>query len=639
MILFIAPDRHRIPKSVIMESAEGGLVESTSQIIDHASDTQNGTSLPVDLQTNGATNNSQNSTNSLPPSTKANTNNTNTKQDAITEANVNAEVDRILNLIDVNSFMRDVNPPTSKDDIKKPLEIATDPQPPPLPSLDIDDDGKIIVPPVTSILAELVTNATPAAVLNEDLRGQLYECMLDYIGVTAAGATIAPSSEPIFKAITAFTGLSFPSQPSSVELTRSQRTTAPGFTVLTKGQVFPKPHAALLNATFGHSLDFDDTHAESSLHAGVTAISTVLAEAESNTDCTSDDALLAIILAYEITIRIGIALSTESYTRGFHMTSTAGIFGAVAAICKLRRSSKQVLENAWGLAGSKAAGSMQYLSNGSHNKRLHPGFAVHDAFLCVALAEAGVLGADKIIEGELGLLQAYTDREREDVDWKRVVKGLGREWEFSRSALKPFAGCRMTHGFIELADSLGKKMRAGVWNDSGVMDVKRIRCSMPKNNMILIGQRTPNKVHPENMVDAQFSCYFQVANAFLYGMSHDLAAYDRLKDQQIWDMCEKVDCVVDSNMKEFACRIDAFFEDGNGEVADIVRREVLAPLGEKSHPFERKGVEKKFCGLMEPIYGEKRSREVMSYVEALTSAREDVNIRALLDMIAWSVKK
>lgn len=601
-----------------MENGEVSLVESTSQVLDDQSIVRNGTSHEQKSSTEKDMANDQGPVQSPPATTEA-----------ITEANVSAEVDRILNFIDVNSFMRDDSKPTSKTQFEPPLKAAEDPQPPPIPSL----EDKNIVPPVTSILADFATSATPS-LLTPSLREQLYECILDYLGVTAAGATIAPSSQPILNAITSFTGIPIPS-PS----TRNDPQPANGNTVLTFGQSFPKPHAALLNAAFGHSLDFDDTHAESSLHAGVTAIPTTLAEAESNSSVTSDEALLAIILSYEVTIRLGIALSSASYTRGFHMTSTAGIFGAVAAICNLRKCSAKVLENAWGLAGSKAAGSMQYLSNGSHNKRLHPGFAAHDAFMCVALAEAGVSGADKIIEGELGLFQAYTDRDREDVEWRRITKDLGTKWEFSKSALKPFAGCRMTHGFIELADSLGKKFRSGVWSDREVKGIKKIRCSMPKNNMILIGQRTPNKVHPENMVDAQFSCYFQVANAFLYGMSHDMAAYDRLKDEKIWEMCEKVDCVVDASMKDMGCRVDAFFEDENGEVADIVRREILEPLGERSHPFVREGVESKFLGLMSPIYGEERSREVMKYVEILTSDGKDANIKGLLDLVAWPIRE
>lgn len=47
--------------------------------------------------------------------------------------------------------------------------------------------------------------------------------------------------------------------------------------------------------------------------------------------------------------------------------SIAGMFGCVAAISSLQRPSADIVENVFGLAGSKAAGSMQFLENGSWN--------------------------------------------------------------------------------------------------------------------------------------------------------------------------------------------------------------------------------------------------------------------------------
>ncbi|KAK5090363.1 hypothetical protein LTR05_000535 [Lithohypha guttulata] len=564
-------------------------------------------------------------------------NTTNGANGAFTESNVTSEVDRILNMVNVNAFIKgDTSQAPSANPnapaVRGPgrmLETSQAPNP-----SAVAQPG---IPAVTSTLAEFIASARPS-LLNSTLREQLSECILDYLAVTAAGATLAPSSEPILKGTLAF----------------NHNHTLPkgtGCTVITQGQTYPPHIAALFNATYGHSLDFDDTHAESSLHAGVTAISTALAEAEcqlrrsqNQSAITSDDLLLSILLGYEITIRIGIALSTASYSRGFHNTSVAGIFGCAAVLSVLRRLPSSTIVNAFGLAGSKAAGSMQYLANGSHNKRLHAGFAAHDAFLCVSLAEAGVIGADAIIEGDLGLLQGYTDRDRADVDWDRLISNLGTKWEFQDSALKPYAGCRMTHGFVELADSLGKHIREGKFADKGVISngtldgIKKIRCIMPKANMILVGQKIPNKVHPENTVDAQFSAYYQVANAVVYGGTHDMAAYapERLKDEQIRGLCDKVECVVDESMRGMSCRMDVFLQDEDGNTVEYVRRDVPEPLGERSHPFERQGVEKKFLGLMGQVYGQDsdRGRRVMERVEDLASKDGKADVKALMDLLA-----
>jgi 2-methylcitrate dehydratase PrpD len=71
---------------------------------------------------------------------------------------------------------------------------------------------------------------------------------------------------------------------------------------------------------------------------------------------------------------------SDKYACGFHNTATAGILGAVAAIARLRNLPVLTVKMAFGIAGSKAAGSMPYLNIGCWSKRLHPGFAVYDAF-------------------------------------------------------------------------------------------------------------------------------------------------------------------------------------------------------------------------------------------------------------------
>lgn len=556
-----------------------------------------------------------------------------------TESSVTSEVDRILNLVDVNGFIKGPgsNPASNNvnsiptDSLKDSTTAHEDVIPAVQGSATTQEP---VVPAVTQRLAEFIAAAKPSLV-TEDLREQLSECLLDFLGVTAAGAALAPSSEPILQGVLAL----------------DQRKTPPNerhCTVITRGQSYAAHIAALLNGSYGHSLDFDDTHAESSLHAGVTAISTALAEAEQQLNngksVSNDSFLLAILLGYEVTIRIGVALSTASYSRGFHNTSVAGIFGCATVLSVLRHLSSDVIVNAFGLAGSKAAGSMQYLANGSHNKRLHAGFAAHDSFLCVALAEAGVIGASGIVEGKLGLLQGYTDRERADVDWARLIGDLGTKWEFRNSALKPYAGCRMTHGFIELADSLGRQVREGKFAERGVINngtlegIKKIRCIMPKANMILVGQNIPNKIRPENTVDAQFSAYFQVANAIVYGGSHDMAAYasERLQDEHIRALCDETECVIDDSMKGMSCRMDVFLQDEDGNTVECVRNEIAEPLGERSHPFERRRVEAKFLGLMAQVYGENSDSgpSVVNAIASLNKGENEVDIRQLMDVFA-----
>lgn len=458
--------------------------------------------------------------------------------------------------------------------------------------------------PVTAIFADFVANARTES-LSSALRDRLKEYIVDYIGVSLAASQSSDSTEPICNAVKALGG------------------NVGSCTVLGKGKSFTPQYAGLLNAALGHSLDFDDTYAKGTLHAGVTAIAAGLTQAEVlGHTADMDRFLLAVAVGYEVTCRLGKELGNEAYARGFHNTSTAGIFGAVATICVLKGHGVQVVQDAYGLAGSKAAGSMQYLANGSWNKRLHPGFAVHDAFMSVALAEAGVLGAAQILEGTFGFLHAYSPKEDKDLAY--LTADLGQRWEFLETSLKPFPACRMTHGFIENATKLGRERGAGY---ATARDVKQITCSLSKANVSVVGAPIPNKIHPGNMVDAQFSAYFTTANSFLYGSDNGVRCYeaDRLADPEIRALSDKIVCVGDDGIKHFGSRLKVEYANGQTEEVDIP-----FPLGEPQYPFTREQVEAKYFSLVKPVLGEKRAVEIRDAVNEI----EKHTVVELLGMLA-----
>lgn len=314
--------------------------------------------------------------------------------------------------------------------------------------------------------------------------------------------------------------------------------------------------------------------------------------------------MLAVSVGYEVTCRLGRELGMVAYERGFHNTSTAGIFGAVAAISVLKGLGTGDVECAFGLAGSKAGGSMQYLDNGAWNKRLHPGFAVCDAFMCVSLAEHGVLGATRAIEGEMGFLQAYSPGEK---DLGRLVGGLGEEWCWLETSLKPYPACRMTHCFIEI----GGKICDAEKGVAGEL-VRSVEMRMPKASFLLVGDPTPNKVHPDNAVDAQFSVYFQMANALIHGSTTGVQAYQKLEDPEIRALCDEMVVVMDPDMTGLAAKVKV--EWMNGRVDEYQQQ---YPLGEVQHPFTRDRVDEKFHSLVDPVCGEEKAQRIIDVVDDL----------------------
>src|SRR5690242_18705264 len=157
--------------------------------------------------------------------------------------------------------------------------------------------------------------------------------------------------------------------------------------------------AALLNGALGHSLDFDDTHADSSLHPSAPVVPAAFAVGEL-VGASGREVLTAIVAGYEVCCRLGQALDpTSHYGRGFHPTCTAGTFGAAAAAAKLFGLSKEQIVSAFGVSGSQAAGSLQFLINGAWNKRFQVGAAAMNGVIAATLARNDFAGAIQSVEG------------------------------------------------------------------------------------------------------------------------------------------------------------------------------------------------------------------------------------------------
>jgi 2-methylcitrate dehydratase PrpD len=431
----------------------------------------------------------------------------------------------------------------------------------------------------TRTLAEFVSAVTLEGV-PEDARDRLKQCLLDWVGV-AAFAGHAESSGPFRQAV-----LALAPRPG------------PG-TVVGEARGYPFQYAALLNGAFAHTLDFDDTNLFGALHPGAPVIAAALALAERE-DATGARFVEALAAGYEVACRVGAALGPTAYDRGFHITAVAGIFGAVAAGAKVLGLEPPRTVDAFGIALSQAAGSMQYLENGAWTKRLHPGFAAHDALVSLALAGAGVRGAARPLDGRYGLLTGYSGAPAPE----HLVDRLGERWTLTETAIKPYPSCRLAHGAIDAALALRDRVAAG--GREGV--TIEIRLS-PKGYQI-VGEPLPQKVHPRNVVDGQFSVYFQTAAAWLDGRV-DWASYDRLGDERVHALMDRIQVKADETLPLAGAEVAATV-DGQ-EWTERVEQ----PFGEPERPVPWDRLQAKFSGLASGVLGPGRARRMMATVRAI----------------------
>jgi 2-methylcitrate dehydratase PrpD len=194
-------------------------------------------------------------------------------------------------------------------------------------------------------------------------------------------------------------------------------------------------NAAALNAMSANVFDFDDTHMPTIIHptAPVAAPLFALAEAQENTAVISGEALLlAFVLGAEVECRIGNAVSPGHYQRGWHITSTCGVFGAAAAVAKARGLNEQQIVWALGNASAQAAGLVETL--GTMSKSISVGNAARNGLLSALLAADGFSGPDAPLEGARGFLRVSADAPA----LSAITDGLGREWALASNTYKPY---------------------------------------------------------------------------------------------------------------------------------------------------------------------------------------------------------
>ncbi|MDJ0388466.1 MmgE/PrpD family protein [Roseomonas sp. E05] len=349
--------------------------------------------------------------------------------------------------------------------------------------------------------------------------------------------------------------------------------------------------AALINATLGHSLDFDDTHAVAVVHPGAPVIPAALAAGEM-VGASGGEVLTAIVAGYEVALRLALALPAGAhYDRGFHPSATCGAFGAAAAAGRVFGLDTAGMASALGIALSQCAGSLQFLANGAWTKRFQVGWAGMAGLTAATLAREGFKGAADAIEGKHGFLRAYAPEPQPE----RVLQDIGTIWELMNTGVKPYPSCRWGHAGIDAALALRAE------HALKAEEIEDVTLGLSRAGMLLVGEPADRKADPQNIVDGQFSGPFVIATALSTGqMGWD--SYALLQDTGIKGLMRRVRCENDPEIEaEFPANM-------SGKLTVRARgetfvRKVIVPKGEPENFLTESELRSKFSGLADAVLG------------------------------------
>lgn len=348
-------------------------------------------------------------------------------------------------------------------------------------------------------------------------------------------------------------------------------------------------HAALMNGISSHILDFDDTHPATLVHPTASVAPAVLALAEQRR-VTGAELLHAMILGVEVECRIGRAVSPAHFDIGWHITGTAGVFGAAAAAGKLLGLDARQMTWALGIAGTQSSGFREMF--GSMCKSLHPGRAAQNGLASALLAGQDFTSSDRVLEAPRGFSHVMSTER----NLAEITRGLGETFEIAQNTYKPFPCGLVIHPVIDGCIQLREEH--GLTGD----EIERIDLKVNPRVLELTGKKTP-----QTGLEGKFSVYHSAAVAIIHGAASEREFSDAcVRDPRVCALRERVEAIADPEIGEDQASVDVTLKSG-----DRLRKHVEHAVGGLDRPMSDAALEIKFRDLAEQVLPNDKVRRLI----------------------------
>ena len=385
-----------------------------------------------------------------------------------------------------------------------------------------------------------------------DVRREAKRAILNCLGC-ALGGCREPAVDIALRAMTPYAG-----KPNADLLGRSERLDA-----LT---------AALINGLSAHVFEYDDTLPKNYIHPSPPVAAALFAHASANR-VKGSDFVHAFLMGFETEGRVGNAVYPAHYEAGWHITGTAGVFGAAAAVGKSIGLSVEQMVWALGLAATQASGIREMF--GSMTKYLHAGFAARNGYSSAVLAHSGFNASERSIEGPRGFAVVQSSK----YDLSKITSGLGVDFQIRDNAYKPYPCGVVIHptidGCIELHHE--HKLAAG--------DVRAVRLRVAPLVLDLC-----NKKEITRGLESKYSIYHAAAIGLVRGKGGLQEFSDAVtNDPEIKRVRDSVKVTADSSVTEDQSSIEVELMNGKK-----LSRFVKESLGNLNRPLSDRQLEDKF---------------------------------------------
>ena len=308
---------------------------------------------------------------------------------------------------------------------------------------------------------------------------------------------------------------------------------------------------------------------------------------------------------------MGRISNPEHRNNGFHSTGTCGTFGAAAAAAKIIGLSIDDTINSLGLAGTQASGLLESDHAGSMAKHLHAGKAAQSGVISGLLAENGFNGADSIVEGSEGFLNAMVYRGN-DHDSKFIDKiFLNSKYHILDVYFKKYPVCRHLHSSIDAVMTINKKMLSDGVKPEDIKSVEVMTYKIAAEH---------HNYQPLTVEDVRQSLPFALAISLLEGNLN--LKYIKI-NSELNSLAKIINIKTDSSMEM------SYPSKRSSKVTVISKNHVYTscvdlPKGEPENPFNHEDIKNKFNEL-----NPKFDTDIFNMIDEL----ENYKIREFMGMI------
>ena len=332
-----------------------------------------------------------------------------------------------------------------------------------------------------------------------------------------------------------------------------------------------------------HALDYDNATNTMFGHASATMMPALIAAGEAFGG-SGRDLLAAHVAGFEAGARLGRGVNMHHYEKGWHPTSTLGVFAVAAACAHFLKLDEEQTATAMAMATSLAAGIKANF--GTMTKPLHVGQCARGGLMAALLARRGFTANETAFEHKQGFFNVFNGAGTFDA--AKIFDGWGAPLDIVApgACYKQYPCCASTHAAVDAALDIRKQI--------GRIDAAKITRVESWTSAQRLAHT--NRPQPASSLDAKFSVQYCVARALLDGrvQFEDLEG-DAYREPRVVDLLQRTHATpfsegAFSSGNHVGAEVKVTLADGRAFTSKIAK-----PLGRTSaNPVSEAGMLAKF---------------------------------------------